>query len=94
MSNLKMKQHHYDWILEHMRTRVLELGPQRLVDYAAMLRTAAEVKDTNKRMRWDLFHVAVPNKADLYRDLYEYLDDSHIDSALRAVMADLGINNL
>ena len=94
MSKLKIKEHHYNYIFECMRSRVLALGLQRLVDYAAMLRTVAEVKDVQKRLRWDLFHASVSNKADLYRDLYEYMNDSHIDTALRTIMAKLGIHTI
>lgn len=94
MSKLKVRDHHYNYILEHMRSKVNELGPQRLVAYVEMLRTLAEVKDVQKRLRWDLFRASIPNIADLYRDLYEYMNDDHIDTALRNIMAELGLHKL
>lgn len=94
MSKLKIKEHHYDYILEHMRSRVNELGPKLLVGYAAMLRTVADVKDVQKRLRWDLFSTSIPDRGNLCKELYEYMNDSHIDTALRNIMAELGLHTL
>ena len=43
-------------------------------------------RDLDKRYRWDLLHESG------YRivSLYDYLDDRHIDSALRAVVRPIG----
>ena len=52
-------------------------------------------KDVEKRVRWDAFRVlghtsALPERF-LIGTLYAYLDDTHIDTALRAVMRELAI---
>ena len=96
MSKLKIKEHHYTYILVRMKAKVQELGPQRLVEYTAMLRDDMLVTDVQKRLRWDLFRASIANTdlASLYRDLYEYMNDTHIDTALRHIMAELGTNTL
>jgi len=38
------------------------------------------------RFRWDAFHAVNPGPALPFRHLYDYLNDSHIDTALRAVL--------
>ena len=96
MSKLKIKEHHYVYIMECMKARVNELGPQRLVEYTAMLRNDMRVNDAQKRLRWDLFRASIANTnlAALYNDLYEYMNDTHIDNALRRIMDDLGLHTL
>jgi hypothetical protein len=49
---------------------------------------SASVKDLNKRYRWDLFHMALqtsPN-TDLLNELYDYLNDTHIETILRSAV--------
>ena len=57
---------------------------------------AAQVKDLDKRYRWDLLWMSkikigdgVGVKGDI--DLYAYMDDTHIDTALRALVPALDI---
>ena len=40
---------------------------------------------SDMRYRWDLFHYVNPGPALPFRYLSEYLDDSHIDTALRKI---------
>lgn len=46
---------------------------------------ADKVRDINKRYRWDLLHAS---KFPISR-LYSYLNDSHIDRALRTIVKDI-----
>lgn len=55
---------------------------------------AQACRDVNMRYRWDLLHTSglrigdgVGVKGDL--DLYSYLNDEHIDSALKSMVPDL-----
>lgn len=72
---------------EHMRAAIAEL-PFQLVD---AIRTRAETdprcRNTSMRIRWDLFNAAglTPWACEV---LYPYLDDSHIDTALRHIVPD------
>jgi hypothetical protein len=48
----------------------------------------SRVKDLEKRIRWDLTYQA--NLTGFICDsLYSYLDDSHIDTALKSIMKEL-----
>lgn len=52
-------------------------------------------KNLNKRIRWDCFHATGIKIGDgIGQDglpLYAYLDDRHIDTALKHIMKELGI---
>ena len=52
-------------------------------------------KDLNKRVRWDCLYATKIKIGDgIGQDglpLYAYLNDEHIDTALRSIMKDLGI---
>lgn len=40
---------------------------------------------SDKRLRWDCLWTVEPlTRSQLFKDFYEYLDDNHIDTALRA----------
>ena len=45
------------------------------------------VKDLNKRYRWDLYWATVPSS--LVNELYKYVNDEHIDTALRNIIPPL-----
>ena len=74
--------------LEHMRaTIVAALNGKTLESYRDYLRLDPRVKDLEKRLRWELLYAArlgpwICNV--LYR---EGCDESHIDTALRVVIA-------
>lgn len=44
------------------------------------------VKNLDMRYRWDLFHVASHIDPGLRKELYKYLNDNHIDTALRRIV--------
>lgn len=48
-------------------------------------------RDRDKRYRWDALHAAGQPGRDMLRDdcLYGYLDDDHIDTALRAIVREV-----
>lgn len=55
-----------------------------------MIVNADRVKDINTRFRWDMFHRAMKtDKFQLQDELYEYLNDDHIDTALKKIVADI-----
>jgi hypothetical protein len=55
-----------------------------------LLKQDTRVKDVEKRLRWDLVTAAKLTPW-ICSDLYPYLNDSHIDTALRAAVAELHI---
>jgi len=52
---------------------------------AGQFANADKTKDLSKRFRWDLFHAAGGTKF-ACDTLYDYLNDDHIDTALRAIV--------
>lgn len=82
--------------LERLREAIQDLDtPQLRQAYLRGEFPRSELcKDVDQRYRWDLLHFSrlkvgdgVGIKGDL--DLYAYLDDSHIDSALRHLVPPL-----
>lgn len=49
---------------------------------------ADKVRDLNKRYRWDLFWLA-DGKATTVKEMYVYMNDDHIDTALKSIVKDL-----
>ena len=63
----------------------LDDDPGILIDYEeGRFARADKVKDLNKRFRWDLYHRII--SWDFRSRLYNYLDDTHIDTALRRIV--------
>ena len=51
------------------------------------MKSEGKAKDVEKRVRWDAFRHA--GYAGILSELYEYLDDTHIDTALRSIMSEI-----
>ena len=63
--------------------------PQRRIQYLkGDFANADKVKDLNKRYRWDLFWLA-DGKATTVKEMYVYMNDDHIDTALKSIVKDL-----
>jgi len=50
-------------------------------------------KDPERRFRWDLFTFARRSGAEkiVMDDIYRYANDNHLDTALRAIVRELGL---
>mgnify|MGYP003637637815 CR=1 FL=1 len=87
---LKMKEQHLTTI-QHGIARLLAGAPLLIEDYEnGKFSNAGRTKNLNKRFRWDCLHSVMSSK-DVCNTLYPYLDDTHIDSALRHVMTEMKI---
>ena len=75
---MKIKPEHY----EHMRAAIAPSDTARLRDEYRALALSS------KRYRWDLTYAAKLSPW-ICDNLYAYLDDTHIDTALRRIVADL-----
>ena len=80
---MKIEPTDYKSIEAAMVAKIEETGTERLTAYQNQLANDPRVKDVNMRLRWDLF-LATKHGT---RQLYTYLNDTHIDSALRKIMA-------
>lgn len=86
MSNLKMSPESFDVLRKAVA--VLDTEYQRGIYRRGEFSRASTVKDLNKRYRWDLAYAAVGTR--WLSELYTHgLNDTHIDSALRAIVAPL-----
>jgi hypothetical protein len=79
--------------LEVLRARIapLDTPDLRRIYYSRQFARASAVQDLDKRYRWDLLWMSrikigdgVGIKGDL--DLYAYMNDDHIDTALRSIV--------
>jgi len=83
---MKINKEHYQHILTVMSH--IDLPAAR--NHKEALKNDERVKDIEKRFRWDLMYAA--NLSPWICDnLYSYMDDSHIDTALRSIVRELGL---
>ena len=75
---MKMKPKHYSQLEQSIRLVQLEHPDATIQSYH-------EQGLTVKRLRWALFHVACDDGY-FNRVLHAYLDDSHIDTALKRIV--------
>jgi hypothetical protein len=93
MANLKMKLEHIDAIRDAIYT-VLSATPEikTLPDVVENYRAQNPNGDYAMRARWAMFHAADTPRLNfpLTRGLglYDYINDSHIDSALKRIFAE------
>lgn len=87
---MKIKPDHY----AHLRDAISPWVPQ-LIQHHANLSARKQagdnsVKDVSKRVRWDALYAA---KLSVWvcDTLYPYMDDTHVDTALRSIMRELGV---
>ena len=85
---MKVTKEHYSFIKTEIQRLIDNKGLQAVKDHKEFLKTDDRVKDLNKRFRWDLFNAAclVPYTCDV---LYPYVNDDHIDTALKRIIVDL-----
>jgi O-methyltransferase involved in polyketide biosynthesis len=74
---------------EYMKVEISKaLRHKSIEDCREFLRSDLRVKDLEKRLRWDLLHAAGLTPW-ICKNLYGYVDDSHIDTALKRIVAEL-----
>jgi hypothetical protein len=77
-----MRPEHYTWLLDSCRPLA-----DRIPAHREFIRKEGKAKDIEKRLRWDLFYSV--NRAAGSMDMWVYLQNSHIDTALRAIMKEI-----
>ena len=88
---MKMNQSHLE-LLETAINEVLIQFPNARENYRnGNFPRSDKVKDLNKRFRWDLFYSAIRKcpSSMTTSSLYTYLNDNHIDTALRSIVEPL-----
>ena len=77
---MKMKLEHYNHIRESF-----EKSAHWIPQIRESIARENKAKNHDKRLRWDMLYCAIGSRW-IVDNLYSYLDDDHIDSALRAIM--------
>jgi hypothetical protein len=78
---MKMKKEHYEYMREAIQAIETKFPEAKKQYFEAGL--------SAKRYRWDVLYAAKLS-AWVCDNLYSYLDDSHIDTALRHIISDHG----
>jgi len=79
-----------------LKEAIAKIDRAAIVKHKEAVRASGKHRDFDMRIRWDIFHAAGLKigdgrgvKGDI--NLYEYLNDNHIDTALKHIMKELGI---
>lgn len=81
---MKMTPEHY----EKLKAMMMPMA-DRVPGHRLSLIADPRVKDMEMRVRWDWFWASKPGDF-VTKELYEYLDDRHIDTALKQIMKEIG----
>ena len=81
---MKIKTEHY----KEMLNVLSKVDKDAARKHKEALKQDARVKDVEKRLRWDLLYAAKLSPW-ICDNLYPYLNDSHIDTALKSIINEL-----
>jgi len=81
---MKIKKEHYTYI----KSAIEALPVDKLLAHKEALKFDDRIKDLDKRFRWDCLH-AVIKSSWICDNLYPYMDDTHIETALRSIVKEL-----
>lgn len=80
---MKMKKEHYDYM-----KKSLSKFKDKIDEHRKFIIREGRAKDVEKRLRWDLFWGAKLHEF-TSSTLYTYLNDTHIDTALKRIIKEL-----
>jgi hypothetical protein len=80
---MKMTLEHYDYLHNAMK-----INAHNIPQYRAFIIEQGKAKDIEMRLRWDLLWLSGLSPW-ISEHLYPYLNDDHIDTALRSIMTKL-----
>lgn len=87
---MKIKVEHYKILKQLIKDVKTTHGLTKLLEYKESLKNDSRVKDLDKRFRWDLFwEIKAAERSKLVDDLYEYMNDDHIDTALKNIVKEV-----
>ena len=84
---MKIKAEHYQYI----KDSIAGLHPDTMTYLKQRVAEDSRVKDSAKRLRWDLLYMSEAGSRWICDNIYPYADDTHIDTALRKIIQDLDI---
>ena len=80
---MKITQEHYDYIKNAIAPFVSDIDAMKEI-----ISNDSRVKDAEKRLRWDFTYKAKLSTW-MCDNLYSYMNDNHIDTALKSIMKEL-----
>jgi len=86
---MKIKPDHY----QHLKS-LIETVKDKIPSHREALKSDPRVKDLEMRLRWDaLWATNKQNSTSAWMcaNLYQYMNDDHIDTALRSIMKELNL---
>lgn len=89
---LKLTRAHYDRLAALITTVIAENGGWKSVRHRYTMReipNGDRVKDIRVRLRGDLAGAAFANDRDLMREVDDYANDDHIQTAVKRMLSDL-----
>lgn len=87
---MKITQNDYNHMKSQIETFVAA-NQVKIAGHKIALQNDTRVKDLGKRFRWDLFNAS--GLLDFTcQTLYKYCNDSHIDSALKKIVQEIGVS--
>lgn len=81
---MKIKSEHYNRIKQAIEA----IPEQTRKNHYESLKSDTRIKDIDKRFRWDCFNYAGLTSF-ACNTLYNYLDDNHIDTALKSIIKEI-----
>jgi hypothetical protein len=84
---MKIKPEHYQHMLQELK-RVCK--PERIAAHKQFIIFEGKARDIEMRLRWDMSYYAGLSPW-ISANVYPYADDSHVDTALRAIMKELAV---
>lgn len=87
---MKITTDHYNQLSDAIEHAIVNAGGrERIEAHKTALSNDSRVKDSAMRLRWDILY-AIPQaiRQPLIDELYKYMNDSHIDTALKAILKD------
>jgi hypothetical protein len=87
---MKVKPEHYAEMKTAIAAKLETFGIENVRQYKEALKHNPKVRYPNMRFRWDLCNAAGLTPY-LCAELYPYCHDDHIDTALRHIVAELGL---
>lgn len=85
---MKITAEHREHMKQAMQARLASYPPESHTAYLESIQKDPRVKDWEKRYRWDLCYAAGLTPW-ICETLYSYANDSHIDTALKAIMKEI-----
>ena len=87
---MKIKQEHYDAIKDQILIVVNEVKQDSGRSFIDLHMDYIEQGLSEIRFRWDLWWISSGNRStDFIYELYDYLNDTHIDTALKRIVKEL-----